>query len=506
MIFVKSFDKKLKYYFNIVNNEQIKVDKKFKLLSRYIRHMKISFVTAPFDMVKQAYGVKREVSYGNWLPFGLTVLAGCCRQAGHKPEIVDSPPLKYTNADVIAHLKKSQPDVVGLQAAMATKEQTMQLLHEIKVNLDVPVFLGGWLASFKESLLKQNPEIDFVFVGEAEKAIVKTLNALEKGESFKNIKGVCYRDGERAINNGPGEIVENLDELPPPAWDLFDLKNYRSLPLQTKRFPAVTYLSSRGCSYARCTFCFHGGTAGPKYRRHSPERVVSDIKEVVEKYGAKEVAFWDDIFIINEKWILEFCRLLKQEKVDVAWQGYGHASFVTQKMLNEAAKAGCWGIFYGFESGNQSILDNVQKGQTLEKMSLAAKWTHEAGMDTRGSFIMALPGETPEMAMKTAQWAADNKLTFVQFLTFFPEHGTKLYEDLVKENKISEKYKGRTTPHYVPSGYKNAEEVQQTLKKMYRKFHYRPSFILKHLKRIKSLEDFKQYYEAFMYISKIAFK
>ena len=152
--------------------------------------MKITFVTAPYDIIQNAYGVKRKVKYGYWAPFSLAVLAACCRAGGHTPEIVDSSPLGYGNREVIEHLKKSRPDVVGLQSTFAAKEQTLQLLREIKSELKIPVFLGGWFAtSFQENLLKENPELDFVFVGEAEKTIVSVLDALEKGRGFDGIRG-----------------------------------------------------------------------------------------------------------------------------------------------------------------------------------------------------------------------------------------------------------------------------------------------------------------------------
>ena len=142
----------------------------------------------------------------------------------------------------------------------------------------------------------------------------------------------------------------------------------------------------------------------------------------------------------------------------------------------------------------------------MERMKEVLKWTHDLGIDTRGSFVLALPGETPEKAMNTVQFAIDNNLTFVQFLPLFPEYGTEVYNEFIKKGGGIDKYKGRTTAQYVPQGYKDSEEVEKTLRRAYRKFYFRPGYVWKHIKRIKNLHDIKEYYQALRFIVGIGMK
>ena len=106
------------------------------------------------------------------------------------------------------------------------------------------------------------------------------------------------------------------------------------------------------------------------------------------------------------------------------------------------------------------MLLRIKKGATLEQAEQAVGWTHGLGIDTRGSFMLALPGETPEKAMNTIKFAIKLNVTFAQFLNTYPEWGTELHDDAIQSGKIMHLYKGRTAVTYVPDGYKNAEEVR----------------------------------------------
>jgi len=233
--------------------------------------------------------------------------------------------------------------------------------------------------------------------------------------------------------------------------------------------------------------------------------VIEDIQTAVENQGIKEVAFWDDIFLVDEPWVLEFCELLHQNKINIVWQCYGYAGSMTKKMVEESAKAGCWNVYIGFESATQSVLDRVKKGVTLDQLSQSIRMVREADMDVRGSFILSLPGETPQTAMKSVRFAIENDITYMLFHPYFPEYGTELYNELVREGRIIDEYKGRTTAQYVPEGFKDAAEVEAIIRKAYRKFYFRPSYVLQHLKRIRSWHDIKQYYEALRFIAGIAY-
>ena len=186
--------------------------------------------------------------------------------------------------------------------------------------------------------------------------------------------------------------------------------------------------------------------------------------------------------------------------MNLVWSCYGRVDTASKEILKEVASAGCWSVFYGLESGNQDLLDFITKGITLEQTKETIKWTHKLGMESRGSFMLALPGETPKKAMKTINFAIEIDLDYAQFFPTYPEYGTKLYELARKKGKIIKGYHGRTKAAYIPEGYKGAKEVEYYIKLAYKKFYFRPYYVWKRLKGIRSFEDIKRYYEGFKFM------
>jgi len=236
-----------------------------------------------------------------------------------------------------------------------------------------------------------------------------------------------------------------------------------------------------------------------RFRRHSIGRVIDEIEELCHKYGVREILFLDSEFLFNENWVVPFCELLKKKNMGITWSSTARVDSVNRKMLKAARDSGCWGVYYGFESGVQKLLDTISKGTTLEQARKVVAWTHEVGLETRGAFMAALPGETPELFMKTIQFAIDLDLTFAQFIATFPDPGTELYDIAIKMGKTGP-YRGMNKATYVPDGYKDTDEVEKMIRIAYRKFYLRGSYVLKSLKYIRNLNDVKRYIEGFFFV------
>jgi radical SAM superfamily enzyme YgiQ (UPF0313 family) len=466
--------------------------------------MRIALITPPYDLMKQGYGSKRLfIRAGFFPPLGVGYIASPLLKAGHEVKIIDSSPLNYRNEDVLNDLKIFKPELIGISSLTASAKEAYGLIGYLrKYFADIPIVFGGFHAScFPEEIFKEAPDLDCLVYGEGEAPLLKIVNSIaEKGEISENIPGTWVKKNGKIIKNPLAELIEDLDQLLPPAYELYDWKLYRPLPLQYKKMPVAAMMTSRGCPWGRCTFCFSAGRASQKYRRHSPQRVLEEIKNLINNFGVKEIAFWDDNFLVNKRWIFEFCDLLDKEEIKIPWSAYGRVNTVTKPMLERVKKSGCWSVFYGFETGNEDLLLRIKKGATLGHARQAAAWTKEVGMDARGSFMLALPGETPEKAIKTVEFAKELDAPFVQFLLTFPEYGTALYDDALAHGQIFKEYKGRTTPTYVPDGYKSAEEIREMQKFAYRSYYFRPAFFWKHFKRLKSWDVIKQYYKGFKFI------
>jgi len=466
--------------------------------------MNVVFILPPYDLMKKGYGSKKFIKAGFFPPLGVGYLAAPLLKMGHKVKIIDCPPLQYENEDIKKELIDFNVEVIGISSLTASAEEAYSLVKFLKLNFpQVPIIFGGAHAScFPDLIIKEAPMVDCLCYGEGEETFVKIVESIKQtGKIGLDIPGTWVRgtDG-KFFQNLPAMPKMNLDEIASPAFDLYDYKIYQPLPLQYKKTPVANIITSRGCPWGRCTFCFESGRASQKYRRNSPGRVVEEIKTLVEKFGIKEVTFWDDNFLINEVWINEFCDLLDQSGISIPWSACGRVNTVTKAMLERSKKSGLWCVFYGFETGNEDLLLRIKKGATLDQARRAVKWTKDLGIDMRGSFMLALPGETPAKARQTIKFACELDVTFVQFLLTFPEWGTELYDDAIKSGRVAEAYQGRTTATYIPQGYKDAAEVRKMQKEAYMSFYFRPSFIWKHFKRLKSFNIIKQYYQGLKYI------
>jgi radical SAM superfamily enzyme YgiQ (UPF0313 family) len=276
------------------------------------------------------------------------------------------------------------------------------------------------------------------------------------------------------------------------------------LPNQYKRAPLAHMVVIRGCPYF-CTFCDEANTVA---RMTSPKRVVEEIKIMVESYGIREISFWDDTMTYHKKWILEFCQRLSDANLDLIWSCLTSTNSVDREMLGHMKSAGCWNIFYGLESGDLQLLENMRahhKNKSPERIKEVVQWTKDAGIEIRASFMLAVPGETPETAEKTIQFAIDLEPEYAQFSVTTPFPGTQLYDE-IKQGK----WGTLTTENYaeyhmwnvvfVPDGYKDKDEVWAMERKAFRKFYLRPRYILKKIISIRSFEDIRRYWKGLILV------
>lgn len=466
--------------------------------------MKIVLIIPPYDLMAKGYGVKKKIRAGFLLPLGLGYLAAPLLKSGHQVKIIDSPPLNYQNDDVIKDIRQFCPDLIGVSALSSSAEEAYSLIRQLKLEFpNLPLVFGGaHVNCFAEKVTKDVPMVDCLVYGEGEITLKRIVDSLEQtGKIAKNIRGTWVKDEQgNFFQNPPAEIIENLDDFLSPSFELYDLSIYQPMPLQALKLPQVNLITSRGCPWGRCTFCFESGKASQKYRRHSVQRVIAEIKLLINNYGVKEITFWDDNFLIGDRWVYEFCDALDREKIVMPWSVQSKVNSINRPLLTRAKKSGLWSILFGFETGNEDLLLRIKKGATLDQARQAVKYCHELGILVRGSFMLALPGENKAKAQKTIDFAKELNPHFVHFFLTHPEWGTELYDDAIKSGRFIPSYRGRNEVSYIPDGYKDAAEIRAVQKKAYQSFYFRPSFFWKHLKRIDSWEIVKQYYFGVKYI------
>lgn len=462
--------------------------------------MRLVLATPPFNLFKDGYGTKRSIKKGHMPPLGIGYLSSVTLKEGIDTYIVDPSPLGMDLEETVDMIAGFRPDVVGISTLTATNVSALGLAGMLKKKLGVTVIVGGPHATcYPEEIMESCEGVDYVVSGEGEKVIIELLERIRKKESPRGLNGVTFREGGSIIPNGKANIEKDLDNIEMPAYRLYKNEFYSPLPYSYRALPATGMVTSRGCPYSKCAFCYSAGKMKAQYRRNSPARVVNDIKSLVRGFGIKEILFYDDNFLFNEKWVAEFCDRLKKDGIDISWSCAGRADTVNSEMLKTARSAGCWTVFYGFESGIQRLLDTIRKGITLEEIRRAVRWTHEAGLETRGSFMLALPGETAGEALETIRFAIDLDLDYAQFHATFTDPGTELFEIAKTKGRV-EFYRGMNKATFIPDGYKDGAEVERLVRLAYRRFYFRPGYVMKRLASIRSFSDLSRYAEGFLFV------
>lgn len=209
------------------------------------------------------------------------------------------------------------------------------------------------------------------------------------------------------------------------------------------------------------------------------------IAHLRRKYGIRELVFEDDTFVMHKSRVLEICEGLKKSGWGITWSCLGRVDMVDPEILSAMKAAGCWQIGYGIESGDQGILDLVEKKIKLERVRQALRWTKEAGIMTKGFFILGFPTETNGTMQKTMDFAKKNALDDISVFKLTPLPGSKMYEIAGQYGNFDNDWRKMNLLDtvFVPKDL-TREDLEETAKRMLREFYMRPRVILSYLGRL----------------------
>jgi radical SAM superfamily enzyme YgiQ (UPF0313 family) len=431
-------------------------------------------------------------------PLSLLYIATFLNQKGHKAEVLDceAEGISFENLEV--HIRNGQYDVVGVAMLTAMYSQSLEVCKIAKkVNPDIKVLVGGSHPSLRPKETAAEEFVDVAAVGEAELTFLELLNAFENNQPLKNIQGIAYKEKGKVIQTPEREKIQDLDFFPIPDRDLINMKNYRPSASYYKQLPAYTMMTTRGCPY-RCTFC---ATAKTGYRMHSVERVVEEMKILVEKYGTKEILIRDDTFTLNRKRTIELCNAIINSGLKVRWDCITRANLVDDDLLKKMKEAGCWGMHFGVEGGTQKSIDTVKKDTTIEVIKTAFQLCRKNKIETRAYMMLGLPNSTIEDDLATINFAKELNPDWAQFTICTPYPGTQMYDTALASGEvISQDWDNYQTwsgysEHelvWTPQG-RTSEEIKNLQKKAMKSFYFRPKVILKKMTNIKDLSMLAKY-------------
>jgi radical SAM superfamily enzyme YgiQ (UPF0313 family) len=248
------------------------------------------------------------------------------------------------------------------------------------------IVLGGPAASpISKLLMERFPFIDFVARGEAELTFVELLECLGERRKPAGVLGLTWRDGDAAVANGDRPLIADVDELPVPAYASFDMAAGAPLYLDV----------GRGCPF-RCRFCATAPFWNRTYRMKSNERIVQETTMVRDRFARTHVNFSHDIFTCDRKWTAAFCQMLIAERVGMTWSCSTRTDIIDEDLLAAMAAAGCVEIYYGIETGSDTIQKDIDKGLDLGRSREIVRATVAAGIRPVTGFIVGHPTETLE--------------------------------------------------------------------------------------------------------------
>lgn len=417
-------------------------------------------------------------------PLGLLYLAAVLEQGGVPVDVVDFQAESLDWDGIEKTIAASYYPFFGITGTTPVISSAYRIAGLIKkYHPQAQVILGGvHVTALPEEALGRN-ECDVVIRGEGEKALLQ----LVQGTPLHAIEGLSFRHDGQMVHNQPNGIVENLDEIPSPAFHKLDLTRYKPAAGAYKRLPAINMTSTRGCP-AHCTFC---NSANIPLRRRSAEKIFDEMAVLVNTYKIREIQFYDDTFTVFPSNIKKLCQRIIDTQLDVTWSCFARADYVSLDLLTMMKKAGCHQIMYGIESASEEILANIQKNCSREKSLRALAITRSVGIDSRCTFMLGNPGETVETIEATIRLAIQLNPDLAVFNITMPFPGTQMFQWAKEKGYLRHEnwdhYDLGSTVMQLPTI--SAEETVALYNRAYRSFYLRPGYVLSRLGKITSWSD-----------------
>jgi anaerobic magnesium-protoporphyrin IX monomethyl ester cyclase len=441
--------------------------------------LKFSFINAsPNEGIDEREGRKSIASFP---PLGVLYLATILAEADVEVSVLDQPAVGFTVKDTLRWVQKQKPDIVGFSALASSGRMAALLSHKVKeLNPNIVTVLGNHYATFNaDRILGKYPSVDVVVRGEAEETIVELAHCIAKGKELKGIRGLTFRENGKITATANQPQVKDLNTLPFPNRRLLNV-DYHSLiagaTIAPKKFTGI--ISSRGCAYG-CRFCSCTEFAHNVWRARSAENTLEEL-QLLASEGYKQLIFVDDSFTLNPKRVIEICKGMQKERLNMEWICEGRVDNCSYEMLREMVKAGLRVLYLGIENANQRILDYYNKRTTPEQAEKAVRTARKAGVDVIvGSFIIGAPDETRSEIQNTIDFAKRVPLDIPQFNILGAHPGNDIWNEMVANRLLDvEEYweTGIAVSDIAPTAVP-LDEIRRMLNKAFFSHIARPEFI-----------------------------
>lgn len=423
-------------------------------------------------------------------PLGLGYLAAVLRQAGHEPVILTPENFTASPEAFVESVRKHAPDLVGLSFLTPSFPIIRKWIAALRESTtDLPIVLGGPHTTALPLQTLQYTGADYAVVGEGEISFCALADALA-GDSTGRLPGVvCREDPADAIERPP--LIQDLDSLPFPAWDLIRPERYPPTPHGAffRRFPIAPVMTTRGCPF-NCSFCASAATWNRRLRRRSPENVIEELDYLVRHHGVREIHFEDDNLTSRKDHAGRISELILSRGLDIAWACPNGVRIDTldRDLLQLMRRSGCYMLGLGIETANQELSDAVGKKLDLSCLEEKVHLMKEMGIDAYGFFLLGLPGETQETAEETIDLACRLPFAQVHFSHLVPLPGSRIFNDWVAERDLDsipwEHFDSKLKTLWRTEAL-GPDDIMQLRRKAWQRFYMRPKPFFRMLSKIR---------------------
>jgi len=457
-----------------------------KILLTNVPDLHVAKTTDDWDLDASDIGV--------FPPLGLMYLAGALQAQGrHEVKILDCVLNRYSLDEIARIALEYAPDIIGLTCYTPTLFDAIRLSAKFREILPAATIVwGGPHTSLFPTESMEHSVVDMLVMGEGEEIFPKLCDALEDATSLDDIPGLVLREGDKVRQTGTPGFIQDIDSIAFPAFELLDYRRYYSAV--GTGLPVGTICSSRGCPF-HCTFCCKPYSS---YRSRSVDNILREMQEYYDR-GIREFFFFDDLFNATPKRVMEISQGILDLKMDICWAFRGRVDAVTSEMLMLAKRAGCRQIFYGVEAATDSGLKEIRKNITIDQAKTAVRMTRKAGILSSTNWIIGFPHhKTKQDILQLIDTAVSIDSDFAQFNICIAYHGTEIFEAGVANGLFNQNlwrdFASKPIPNFVEPIWEqhlSRHELSALLRLCYKRFYFRPSFILRKLLRIRHLRELK---------------
>jgi radical SAM superfamily enzyme YgiQ (UPF0313 family) len=378
-------------------------------------------------------------------PIGVLLIGSCLVQAGVPVKVLDARLYRNYRDRIRQIIEEDEPVFVGLSVMTGQVGAALELAAMIKsLRSDLPVVWGGIHPTLFPEQTASDARVYVAVVGDGEDACLELTHAFNGDAKLESVKGIAFRRDSQVLVTPPRPPRE-IDSLPNLNFELLDVDKYILRDYSQwggdKQTRTLTILTGKGCP-CRCTFCINTIPQKRNCQFRSVPKILDEIAGLKDRYKITSVTFNDENFFGSKPRFFEFLKAIQERALRVTWRGNARANYFSDSYLSadrvkEMRTAGCVLVQIGAESGSQRILDYLKKDITLEQLVRCADFTGQARMAASFSFMMGIPGETPDEVNQTLRLARDllkrNPLAYVIGPQVYrPYPGAELFDECVR--------------------------------------------------------------------------